>query len=174
MKKILTTLALCFVIGSVVAQGQLPIKSKAASKVNANTNSRASNNGNSTKAGETPQQVAEELCNCFNNYFSQYHPLIKTFIEDMASQGQEKATQIFQDNIMKLSQEEQQKVVADAQKFAEDANKENNAMTTCFETFQKKTSTMPEDQVKKALAELELSPSCKTVDELMKIGNAKK
>lgn len=174
MKKLLTTLALCFVVGFVVAQGQLPIKSKAASKVNSNTNSRASSTGSSTKGGETPQQVAEELCNCFNNYFSQYHPLIKNLIEDMAIHGEDKAVQAFQDKVIKLSQEEQQKVIADAQKFAEDANKENNGMTGCFETFQKKTSTMPEEEVKKALAELELSPSCKTVDELIKIGNAKK
>lgn len=173
MKKLLTTLALCFVVVLVV-QGQLPTKSKAASKVNSNTNSRASSTGSSTKAGETPQQVAEELCNCFNNYFSQYHPLIKSLIEDMAIHGEDKAVQTFQDKVVKLSSEEQQKVIADAQKFAEDANKEPNGMTACFETFQKKTSTMPEDQVKKALAELELSPSCKTIDELIKIGNAKK
>lgn len=174
MKKLLTTLALCLTIGFTFAQGQLPTKSKAATTNKANTSSRASSTGSSTKAGETPQQVAEELCNCFNNYFSQYHPLIKTFIEDMATQGQDKATQIFQDNILKLSQDEQAKVLADAQKFAEDANKENNSMTACFETFQKKTSTMPDDQVKKALEELELSPSCKTIDELIKIGKSGK
>ncbi|MCU0437086.1 MAG: hypothetical protein MUC49_04175 [Raineya sp.] len=170
MKKLLTTLALCLTVGFTFAQGQLPIKSKAATTNKANTSSKAS----TTKAGETPQQVAEELCNCFNNYFSQYHPLIKTFIEDMAIQGQEKAAQIFQDNILKLSQEEQTKVIADAQKFAEDANKEPNGLTACFETFQKKTSTMPEAEVKKALEELELSPSCKTIDELMKIGKSGK
>jgi len=167
MKKISTTIALCFLVtGLAFAQTKLPIKPKAATT---NSNSRAATT-NSTSKGETPRDVAEELCNCFNNFFNQYHPAIRSLVEDMALHGEEKALEAFQKKVMNMSQEEQQKVIADAQKFAEDANNPKSGMANCIQIFQTKTSKMSEKDAQKILDELEASPSCKTIDELIKIG----
>lgn len=130
------------------------------------------NKTSTTNAGDSPQKIAEEICNCVNNFFNQYHPTIKTLVEDMVELGEEEAVKKFQNALMQLQGAEQEKAIADAQRFSEDAN--NGKMDNCLKIFEKKASMLTEAEQEQVMKELEISPSCKLVDDLIKIGNKDK
>ncbi len=129
------------------------------------------NSSSRNNSATTPENVAEELCNCINNFFNQYHPSIRQYIDDMLSLGEEKALEKFQNVLMNLPEKEQKKAVEDAQKFSKDVDA--GKLNTCLNKFQSAASKMTEAQVQKVLDELEKSPSCKLVDDLMKLGMQK-
>lgn len=160
MKKTLAfVFALCFLwIGLADVFAQAP-------------NKRAASNNKNKSAGDTPQKVAEEICNCVNNFFNQYHPSIKKLVEDMVEFGQEKAMENFQNTLINLQGKEQEKAIADAQKFSKDADE--GKMDHCLKMFETKAATMTEAQQQQVLRELENSPTCKLIDDLIKLGNKK-
>ncbi|MFN3315981.1 MAG: hypothetical protein ACK40K_04150 [Raineya sp.] len=67
---------------------------------------------------------------------------------------------------------EQEKAIADAQKFNEDVN--NGKMDNCTKMFEEKAAKMTPAEQEQVMKELENSPSCKLVDDLIKIGNKDK
>ncbi|GAB4124377.1 MAG: hypothetical protein OHK0045_11540 [Raineya sp.] len=119
-------------------------------------------------ANDDPQKVAEEICNCVNNFFSQYHPSIKKMVEDMVEFGQEKAMENFQNTLLNLQGKEQEKAILDAQNFSKDV--EEGKMDNCIKAFEARTASMNETQKAQVMKELESSPACKMVDDLMKLG----
>lgn len=127
-----------------------------------------SNSGSRNNSTATPEKVADDLCNCVNNFFNQYHPSIKQYIDDMLSLGEEKALEKFQNFLMSLPENEQKKAVDDAQKFSKDV--EAGKLNICIDKFKNATSKMTEAQAQRVLDELEKSPTCKLVDDLIKLG----
>jgi hypothetical protein len=159
-KNFATTLAVCFLMIGLALnlQAQPPAK-KAVKNQKANS-------------ADTPEKVAEDLCNCINNFLNQYHPSIRKMLEDMVEFGEAKATENFQNTLLSLQGKEQEKAIADAQRFSDDVN--NGKMNKCIKAFEAKTATMTEAQQAKILQELENSPACKIVDDLIKLGNKDK
>jgi len=158
-KKLSLVFAICsLMLGSVLnLQAQLPAK-------------RTVKTNNDTKsAGDSPQKVAEDICNCVNNFFNQYHPTIKKMIEDMVELGEEKATEKFQNIVLSLQGKEQEKAIADAQKFSSEVNA--GKMDNCLKMFQTRTTSMSDAQKEQILRELEISPACKMVDDLIRLGS---
>ncbi|PKQ67376.1 hypothetical protein [Raineya orbicola] len=127
-----------------------------------------SNSGSRNNSAATPEKVADELCNCINNFFNQYHPSIRQYIDDMLSLGEEKALEKFQNYLMSLPENEQKKAVDDAQKFSKDV--EAGKLNICIDKFKNSASKMTEAQAQRVLDELEKSPACKLVDDLIKLG----
>jgi hypothetical protein len=161
-----TTLALCFfVIGLASLQAQVPAKAKAAAA------SKATSKAKKKQGRDTPENVAEELCDCFNNYLNQYHPIISGMISDMAVLGEEKALENFQEKFSKLSEKEQQTVLNDVNSFSKDAKDSEGEMAKCINIFKTKTSKMSKADTQKVLDALERSPNCKTIDDLIKMAN---
>lgn len=159
MKKILSfTLTLCFLMVGLALNLQAQPPAKRAVKTN-----------KTKSADDNPQKVAEDICNCINSFFNQYHPSIKRMIEDMVELGQEKATENFQNTLLSLQGKEQEKALADAQKFSDDVN--TGKMDNCLKMFETKTTSMTDAQKEQVLKELENSPTCKIVDDLIKLGS---
>lgn len=160
MKKILSFALVCFLmIGLATLQAQ-PTTKKRAAKTN---NSKSSEN--------TPQKVAEDVCNCVNSFLNQYHPSIRKMMEDMAEFGEEKATENFQNTLLSLQGKEQEKALADAKRFSDDVRA--GKMDNCIKNFEASVANMTDAEKEQVLRELESSPSCKIIDDLIKIGNQK-
>lgn len=159
MKKTLSfSLAVCFLMIGLALnlQAQLPAK-------------RAVKTNKTKSAGDNPQKVAEDICNCINDFFNQYHPSIKKMIEDMVELGEEKAVENFQNTLLNLQGKEQEKAVADAQKFSNDVN--GGKMDACLKMFETQTVSMTDAQKEEVFKELENSPTCRIVDDLTKLGS---
>ncbi len=134
-------------------------------------NKRAASTNKTKSAGDNPQKVAEDICNCVNNFFNQYHPSIKKLVEDMVELGEQKALENFQNTLLSLQGKEQEKALADAQQFSKDADE--GKMDNCLKMFETRTTQMSEAEQQQVLRELENSPSCKLIDDLIKLGNKK-
>ncbi len=63
--------------------------------------------------------AAREICDCFNEAWNELdlHPRLVSFIQDMGEMGQEKATGIFQEDLMSYAAELQQRIVDDSNKL---------------------------------------------------------
>jgi len=161
MKKHLAfALAICFLMIGLALnlQAQPPAKKSAKTQ--------------QMNSADSPEKVAEDLCNCVNNFLNQYHPSIRKMIEDMIEFGQEKAAENFQNTLLNLQGKEQEKAIADAQRFSQDVNE--GKMDKCIKAFEARTASMTDAQKTKVMQELESSPNCKIVDDLIKIGNQDK
>ena len=116
MKKTLFfSLAVCFLMIGLALNLQAQPPAKKAMKTN-----------KTKSAGDNPEKVAEDICNCVNDFFNQYHPSIRKMVEDMVEAGEEKATENFQNTLLSLQGKEQEKALADAQKFSDDVNSGNS------------------------------------------------
>ncbi|MCS6796315.1 MAG: hypothetical protein NZ516_10185, partial [Raineya sp.] len=93
------------------------------------------NSGSRNNSTNSPEKVAEGLCNCFNNFFNQYHPSIKQYLEAILTIGEEKAFEKFQNYLMTLNKREQKKAVENAQRFGKYVDE--GKLDVCTEKFQK-------------------------------------
>ncbi|MCU0437087.1 MAG: hypothetical protein MUC49_04180 [Raineya sp.] len=108
---------------------------------------------------QTPQQIVNDFLDCL---FSQYHPVIRTFIEDMGRFGETKASQLLLNNVLALDTEEAQKALADAQKF-----RDTNTMNSCINQFKDKVTLLSSEEALKTKEILEKSPMAKFVNNLL-------
>jgi len=108
---------------------------------------------------KTPEQIVDGFCNCL---FGDYHPVIRKFIENIGDFGDQTASQLLLESVLKMEPEEAQKALADAQKF-----KENNAMSTCLETFKSEIKALPESESQRTLELLKSTSIAKFVDKFI-------
>lgn len=61
--------------------------------------------------------AASDMCDCINATIGDLHPQLMVFLEDMVDLGQEQAEQKFAGYIMGVGEEEQARILRDAQKL---------------------------------------------------------
>lgn len=108
---------------------------------------------------QTPQQIVNDFLDCL---FGQYHPIIRTFIEDMGTLGEAKASQLLLTNVLALGPEEAQKALSDAQKF-----RDTNTMSFCIEEFKQKINILSPAQALETKDLLEKTSIAKFVNNIL-------
>lgn len=97
MKKIFLSLLLFFVVISVKAQ----------------------NSGSSSSSSSEAAEIGQNVCDCISNVFKKLnlHPRMMQLMHDMVKLGEQRATELFMEDMATMSAEDQARMISDGQKM---------------------------------------------------------
>lgn len=112
--------------------------------------------------------AAREICDCFSEAWEEMnlHPRLVSFIQDMGEMGQEKATAIFQEDLMAYDSELQQRIVNDSNKL-----EKFNMDARCGSINDKYDNLEGSDVEKKMFSYFQDFKSCEMLATFLKIGS---
>jgi len=119
---------------------------------------------------EAAYEAAMDICNCTSDMIGDAHPQMLEYIYNVDAYGQEKAQELFTEYLMTASTEDQQKIMADAERFQNVMS--SPEYTNCMEKIDGKYSQFDgESEFLELLQQnLEDLEDCKLTFILMKMG----